>query len=147
MWSRIKDLFTPRELRDLRDSEERLVQRCGELNERLKRSQKEVVELREKVGTKNTSFLDMDIGDPAPVDTDKRRTYVAAVAGLYKDYLEPKANVMLKHAFLLLEASTNDREFDQAVKGSIYTLREFKLWGEKMVNEQIANQVNSQEEK
>lgn len=87
--------------------------------------------------------IDAKMGDPSPVDGQERRTYVARVAGLYKDILEPKYRQMISTAHALLEESSNNREFDQALKGGIYMLWEMIRWGDSMVNEQVANQNNA----
>lgn len=97
-------------------------------------------ELESRLKTKE--FIDVRLGDPSPVDTVKRATYVAKVAGLHKEILEPKIKHMISNAHSLLEESTNDREFDQSVKGGIYMLWEICRWGELMVNEQISNQTS-----
>lgn len=87
-------------------------------------------------------IIDIKMGDPAPVDSEKRALYVAKVAGLHVEILKPKLKQMISTAHTLLEDSSNDREFDQSVKGGIYMLYEILRWGEMMVNEQIANQTN-----
>ncbi len=89
---------------------------------------------------KEKLFVDVFSKDPSPQDTEKYKLYVAQVAGLYKEILEPKLKHMISNALQLLEPSTNDREFDQAVKGSVYTLRELMLWGQSMINKQISFQ-------
>jgi hypothetical protein len=89
---------------------------------------------------KERGVIDVFMADPSPVDKESFKLYVAQVAGLHKEILEPKLKFMIAKALLMLEDSTNDREFDQAVKGSIYSLREMMRWGESMVNTQIAFQ-------
>lgn len=89
--------------------------------------------------------IDVFSDDPIPLDSVKRREYVAQVAGLHKDILEPKFKHMISRSLLLLEDSTNDREFDLAVKGAIYFAREFIRWGNLMVSEQINNQMQGSE--
>lgn len=84
--------------------------------------------------------IDVRVGEPSPVDKEQRKLYVAAVAGLHKDILEPKLKQMISGLYEMLEDASNDREYDQAIKGSIYFAWEMIRWGERMVNEQIANQ-------
>lgn len=84
-------------------------------------------------------IIDIFAGDPAPTDGQKRREYVAQVASLYKGILEPKLKHMLGNAAVLLEPADNDREFDQAVKGTMFAIREFMRWGQVLVNEDTAN--------
>lgn len=86
-------------------------------------------------------LIEMDLGDPSPVDREKRKLYVAQVAGLHKEILEPKLKQMISKAHSLAEEQTNDREIDLQIKGVIYAFREMMKWGESMVNEQVANQV------
>jgi hypothetical protein len=90
---------------------------------------------------KERGVVDVFMADPSPVDKENFKLYVAQVAGLYKEILEPKLKFMIAKALLMLEDSTNDREFDQAVKGSVYSLREMMRWGQSMVNTQIAMQT------
>ena len=103
------------------------------------RNLQSIVKIEEDLKTRKT--IDPFMGDPSPVDTEQRKLYVAQVAGLHKDILEPKLRHMIAKSFTMLEESTNDREFDQAVKGTIYALREIIRWGESMLNEQLANQI------
>lgn len=86
-------------------------------------------------------IIDPFLGDPSPKDLEKRRAYVGAVAGLHKDILEPKLKQMIAAAYVMLEDASNDREFDQSVKGTIYALREILRWGQSMVNEQLSFQT------
>lgn len=87
------------------------------------------------------TLIDVGIGDPAPTDAGKRKDFVAKVAELQKDILGPKIKQMISSAQALLSESSNDREFDQALKGGIYMLWEIYRWGELMINEQISNQT------
>ncbi len=103
----------------------------------------EVRSLREKVkvaGIGERELVSIDLGDPSPTDTDKRKTYVAGVAGLHEETLKPKLRQMISHAHNLLEDETNDERTDMALKGAIYAFREFIHWGDAMVNEQVAYQ-------
>lgn len=87
------------------------------------------------------NLLDIDIGDPSPVDIVKRKEYVALVAGLHKDVLEPKLKQMISVSHNLLESDQTDRDFDLLMKGVIYSFREILKWGDSMVSEQIASQI------
>ena len=82
--------------------------------------------------------IDPFMGDVEPLDTENRKAYVAVVAGVYKDYLLPKWKKMIAELLKILESNTNDREFDQSIKGAIYAKREDILWGERMMNEHVA---------
>lgn len=86
-------------------------------------------------------LIDVTLGDPTPTPSAERKAYVGSVAGFYKNILEKKLNVMLMNIHNLLEASDNDREYDMALKGAVYLCRELKVWGNSMVNEQVANQT------
>ena len=86
-------------------------------------------------------YIDVDIGDPSPVDTVERKEYVAIVAGLHKEILEPKLKYMISVSHNLLEAVSADRDFDLVMKGVVYSFRELLKWGDAMVSEQVANQT------
>lgn len=81
------------------------------------------------------------LGDPMPVDKEQYTLYVAQVAGLHTDILKPKLTQMISSLYAMLEEATNDREYDQAVKGAIYFAWELMRWGDLMVNRQIAIQT------
>ncbi len=87
-------------------------------------------------------FIDIKMGDPSPLDSTKRRSYVGQVAGLYKDVLEPKFKQMISVAHSLLEDETNTLQEDISLKGAIYAFWEIIRWGESMLNEQLGNQSN-----
>lgn len=82
-----------------------------------------------------------EVGDPTPKDRAERRMYVAKVAGLHKDVLEPKLKHMIQTAHILLEETGNPEKYDDTLKGAVYSFRELLRWGESMLNEQIANQI------
>lgn len=84
--------------------------------------------------------IDPRVGDPSPLDSEQRVLYVAQVAGLHKDILEPKLRQMISSLYQLLEEASNDREYDQAIKGAIYFAWELIGWGNRMVSEQVAIQ-------
>ena len=113
-------------------------------NDELRLTLKDVIternDLRNKLKSKDFSIL-VKMGDPSPVDKVQRSLYVAQVAGLHKDILEPKLKHMISNTFQMLKSSTNDRDYDQSLKGAIYFAEELILWGNNMVNEQIAIQT------
>lgn len=96
-------------------------------------------------------FIPVDFQDPSPLDTEQRRNYVAQVAGLFKDVLEPKLTQMISAFHNLLEEGTNQRDDDQAIKGAVYMCREFIRWGNLMISEHLAfvnnEHPSSEEEK
>jgi len=87
-------------------------------------------------------LIDVSARDPSPTDKEARALYVSQVAGIYKEILEPKLKQMITRAHDMLEEASNDREYDQAIKGTIYAFRELMRWGELMVSEQVDNQNN-----
>lgn len=122
-----------------------------DLQNRLRALALERDELKKIVGeyrsaNRLSEFINVFDGDTEPVDSQKRRVYVSQVAGAHKDILEPKLKSMLSKTFMLLEPSDNDRDFDQAVKGAIYFGRELLRWGERMVNEHVSYQTQSNED-
>lgn len=90
-------------------------------------------------------IIDISVGDPTPTDATARREFVATVASLQTNILKPKLLYMIKNAHELLELSDNDRDYDQAVKGTIYALREMIRWGDQCINEHKANALEAQE--
>ena len=90
--------------------------------------------------------FDVSLGDPTPTDTDARKAYVAQVAGFFKGVMEPKVNYMISVTHKMLEEAGSDRDFDLILKGVVYSFREFLKWGEVMVNEQVANQIETRSE-
>ena len=101
---------------------------------------KERNELKDKLKSKDFSII-TNIGDPSPLDKIQRNLYVGQVAGLYKDILEPKLKHMISKLFVMLKEATNDRDYDQSLKGAIYFGEEMILWGNRMINEQLAIQT------
>jgi len=89
-----------------------------------------------------TPFINADLGDPTPIDSEKRREYVATVAGLHKEILEPKFMFMLANIHKAMETETNTRKEDDMWRGAAYVIRELLRWGNRMINEQVANQNN-----
>lgn len=83
-------------------------------------------------------IIDPFMGDPSPIDSQSRKMYVAQVAGLHKDILEPKLKHMISNAHQMLEESSNDRDYDLSIKGVVYALREMIRWGNTMTNEYLA---------
>lgn len=85
--------------------------------------------------------IDVDLGDPAPVDSAERKSYVGMVAGLHKDILAPKLKQMISTLRKELDNVGNSRELDLYLKGVSYAFGEILIWGQAMVNEQLANQI------
>lgn len=82
-------------------------------------------------------IIELDLGDPSPVDGVERKAYVAQVAGSYKNIWEPKLKQMISTTHSLME--TPNTELDNYMRGVIYAFREIMKWGNAMCNEQIAN--------
>lgn len=99
------------------------------------------LEAENKALRNKTAPVDIKMSDPSPNDTEKRQSYVAEVAGFHKKILEPKLKQMISSAQDLLSNTSNSRDEDLALKGSIYAFWELIYWGESMVNEQLANQT------
>jgi len=88
------------------------------------------------------SRIDVKLGDPAPIDQEKRAQYVSMVADLHKEILKPKLLQMISTSQFLLSGTDNTRELDLNLKGAIYAFWEILHWGDRMTNEQVANQNN-----
>lgn len=93
-------------------------------------------------------LVEVDLGDPSPFANsekgkEKRREYVARVAGLHTDILKPKLLQMISSSYALLENSNNDRELDQSIKGTIYAFRELILWGDSMLSERVQDEAEA----
>lgn len=106
------------------------------------RLRRQVDIFKDSAGSYKKGLIDVRVGDPSPADKEKRASYVGVVAGLHTDILEPKLKQMISNLHEMLESSTNDRDFDQSLKGAVYFAWELIRWGQSMVNEQIANQTN-----
>ena len=95
--------------------------------------------LRKKLSRyENRIDVDYMIGDVSPVDKEKRRLYVSAVAGLGKDYLIPKLKLMIAATRKLMDNADNSRDQDQSLKGASYAFQEFIRWFELMLSEDAA---------
>jgi len=100
-------------------------------------------------------FIDITLGDPKlgdgsgpePMDGKGRKEYVARVAGFHTDILSKKIEHMIANADRVLEDMSNDHFFDRTMKGVVFAFRELFVWGETMVNEQLANQRKGTEDK
>lgn len=108
----------------------------------------ENTQLREKVATlskrveelsSETVLIDPFIGDVEPKDEKERKIYVATIAGVFKDFFAPKWKQMIAAAHLLMEDSENTHDTDMKLKGAVYALREHLFWGDRIVNEHVAN--------
>ena len=90
--------------------------------------------------------LDAFLKDPVPDDTEERKMYVAKVAGLHTEILRSKLEHMISGSANCLKDWANDTDMDMKLKGVIYALEEIIRWGDAMVNEQIANQIEDKED-
>jgi len=86
-------------------------------------------------------LVDTSIADPEPNGGDERREYVAKVAELHTTIYKPKLLKMMNNSYELLGEPGNDQETDTMLKGAIYSFKELILWGDSMVNEDIAYKV------
>jgi hypothetical protein len=115
----------------------RLTVRNVELLREIKRLESEIGSYQKR----NVQIIEIDLGDPTPVGKEERKLYTAQVAGIFREILEPKLKQMISSAFLLMENESNSHEMDLQIKGTIYALREMMRWGDKMVNETVADQA------
>ncbi len=140
MFSRLKEKF------NIQNNE---IKKRAILLGRIEELNSENIELKESLIKLNTlgnkEIVDVFLGDPSPVDVEEYKLYVARVAGLYQDILCPKIKYMISQSHHLLKESSNDRDYDQAIKGAIYALSEIMRWGESMVNKQIAIQTQEKD--
>lgn len=90
--------------------------------------------------------IDVDVSDPVPDKSQERKEYVARIAGFYTDILKKKLVHMISNFHKALEEETNNRDGDFVLKAGVYVCREFMLWGQNMIKEQIGYQVEAQEE-
>ncbi len=121
-----------------------LIAKNIELENKIKILIAAIEDLKKKVEVAKSVYgfeVDPFLGDPTPIDLAKRKAYVAQVAALYNDILEPKIRQMISQAHSMLDDASNDREYDQAVKGCVYALKEMMRWGKSMVNEQLTYQT------
>lgn len=103
------------------------------------RLEEELVELKRL--PRGAPLVDITTADPSPTDTEQRKLYVAQVAGFFTEVLEPKLKQMIANTREAMDDVTNEREYDQAMKGASYALQELMRWGKAMVNEQVSNQI------
>jgi hypothetical protein len=98
-------------------------------------------------------FIESIIKDPMPADDkegkEPRKIWVGRWAGFHKDYLGPKILKTIQEVRDELSGIKNDREYDLVLKGTINALWLIYDFGERMINEQLANQQKeiSSEEK
>lgn len=101
---------------------------------------------------KERPVIAVGVGDPSPLDTAKRRSYVAQAAGFHKDILGPKLKQMIcqmreefekvnRNTFGLIQS-----EYDLYLKGAINFGWLLHEWGDEMINEQVANQQGGVDE-
>lgn len=111
-----------------------------------------LAQLQSKISALETErpIIDVNMGDPSPTEFKSRKLYVAAVAGLHKDYLGPKIMQMISKSQSLLSEPANNRDEDLSLKGAIYALWELYGWGNRMISEHMSYQsegVASSDEK
>lgn len=102
-------------------------------------------EVASLLGKDKNKYIDVTLHDPTPTDSVERKMYVSKVAGFHKDIFEKKIQYMISVAHTLSESIDNERDFDLVMKGVVYAFREFLKWGDSMVNEQIANQIENKD--
>lgn len=103
----------------------------------------ELIALREQK-SKERPIIAVDEGDPAPLDTAKRKMYMAQVAGFHKDILSPK----LKHFVRLMREDFekvnrdtfgySQQDYDLYLKGAINGFWLLHDWGDAAINEMIS---------
>lgn len=129
MWYNIKRYFYNK----LFQTESDQLARLKLENINLRNRVKDWVDKREKVG--------IELGDPLPEDTKKRKSYVSMVAGLHDIVLRKKLLQMIDNAREVLENTENNREQDLETKGVIFCLWELIRWGDKISAEDKANKL------
>lgn len=87
-----------------------------------------------------------NMDDPSPLSREERASYVARVAGFYKDIFETKVTHMISDLQKELSNPLSSREMDIYVKATINALSLLMDWGDEMVNEQLENISNNKEE-
>lgn len=103
----------------------------------------ELIALREEK-RKEHPIIAVDMGDPVPSDTAKRRAYIAQVAGFHKDILSPKLKLLIggmREAFEKVNRDTfgySQQEYDLYLKGAINFGWLVHDWGEGAINEMIS---------
>lgn len=129
--------------RDHFEQQTRLTERVASAEEKSRRlqAQIEALELENESLRARPAQIDPFMGDIEPKDAETRKLYVAQVAGFHKDVLDPKLRKMIASTHVMLEEASNDRDTDQAIKGTLYAFRELIRWGSLMVNEHVSNQT------
>lgn len=98
-------------------------------------------------------FIDVEMHDPSPYDTEARKMYTASVAQFFKEIMRPKLLYMISGVREQLEkldssvdasgapiTSYKSNEFDKILKGTINALWLLLQWGEQMTSEQLEYQ-------
>lgn len=93
---------------------------------------------------KEHPIIAVDEADPSPLDTAKRKMYIAQVAGFHKDILSPK----LKHLIRLMREEFekvgrdtyghSQQEYDMYLKGAINFGWLLHDWGDAAINEMLS---------
>lgn len=94
---------------------------------------------------RDNRLINVDVGDPAPVDTDERKIYVARVAAFFQDVLEEKFKSMISNIHNLIEEEGIDEKQHYKLLGAVYSLRELLVWGKNMINEHVSYQSDTQD--
>lgn len=93
---------------------------------------------------KERPVIAVDEGDPSPLDTAKRKMYIAQVAGFHKDILSPKIKHLvrlMREDFEKVNRDTfgySQQEYDLYLKGAINGFWLIHDWGESAINEIIS---------
>lgn len=87
---------------------------------------------------RDTSLIDTDLKDPAPIDREERKIYVAKVAGFFEEIFEKKLKFMISNTHVTMESEENSQKQQDLLVGAVYSLRELLLWGRNMLNEHIS---------
>lgn len=100
---------------------------------------------------KERPIIAVDEGDPSPLDTAKRKAYVAQVAGFHKDILSPKLKHfirVMREDFEKVNRDTfgySQQEYDLYLKGAINGFWLIHDWGDLAINEVISYQQEPSE--
>lgn len=90
-------------------------------------------------------FIDLNVGDPTPSDSEARKLYVATVAQFFREYFNQKIYVMISNVREQLEkidgithAGGRTSQMDNFLKGTINAFWLMHDWGINMTNEEAA---------
>lgn len=103
----------------------------------------ENISLQESLRKAQRVLVEVDMGNPIPLGSEERKMYVAAVAGFFKDILQPRILYMISRLHNTLEEA--DQSQDERLKGSLDTWRALLHWGNEAINEHVSNLNESNE--